>query len=373
MNGKPIYVTKPHLPPLEDFIPYLEEIWASGCLTNGGPMHQRLERELAAFLGVPFVSLFNNATNALMVALNALNVAGEVITTPYSFVATTHSLLWSGNRPVFVDIDPVTLNMDPARIEAAISEDTTAIMPVHCYGTPCDVEAIRTIAHEHGLKVIYDAAHAFAVDGQSGSVLNYGDLSVLSFHATKVFNTFEGGAIISQDAAMKRRIDSLKNFGIQNEVTVTDAGINGKMAEVNAAFGLLQLKSVREAIATRKAIAELYQVELADVPGIRYVQEGVSAKLNYGYFPILVGTEYPLSRDALYERLKASNVYSRRYFYPLLSDLPMYSHLPSASRSNLPTAAVAAERILCLPIFPTLDHASVTTIAGLIRANAERS
>ena len=241
-------------------------------------------------------------------------------------------------------------------------------MPVHCYGTPCDVDAIRTIAHEHGLRVIYDAAHAFAVEGQGGSVLNHGDLSVLSFHATKVFNTFEGGAIISQDAAMKQRIDSLKNFGIQNEVTVTDAGINGKMAEVNAAFGLLQLKTVREAIATRKAIAELYQVELADVPGIRYVQESVSAKLNYGYFPILVGTEYPLSRDALYDRLKASNVYPRRYFYPLLSDLPMYCHLPSASRSNLPTAAVAAERILCLPIFPTLDHASVTTIAGLIRA-----
>lgn len=373
MSGDPIFVTKPYLPPLEEFIPYLEDIWTSGHLTNCGPMHQRLEHELAAFLDVPFVSLFNNATNALMIALNALNVTGEVITTPYSFVATTHSLLWSGNRPVFVDIDPVTLNLDPAKIEPAISTATTAIMPVHCYGTPCDVEAIRMIAHEYGLKLIYDAAHAFAVDCHSGSVLNHGDLSVLSFHATKVFNTFEGGAIISQDVALKRRIDHLKNFGIQNEVTVTDAGINGKMAEVNAAFGLLQLKTVREAIAKRKAIAELYQAELADVPGIRYVQEGVSARLNYGYFPILVSNEYPLSRDALYEKLKLSNVYARRYFYPLLSDLPMYSHFPSASRSNLPIAAVAADRILCLPIFPALDTASVTRIAGLIRGNDESS
>lgn len=367
MSGEPIFVTKPHLPPLEEFIPYLEDIWASAWLTNCGPMHGRLEHELAAFLGVPFVSLFNNATNALMVALNALNVTGEVITTPFSFVATTHSLLWSGNKPVFVDIDPMTLNLDPARIEAAISEDTSAIMPVHCYGTPCDVEAIRTIAHEHGLKVIYDAAHAFAVDCHGGSVLNHGDVSVLSFHATKVFNTFEGGAIICQNAAMKQRIDSLKNFGIQDEVTVADAGINGKMAEVNAAFGLLQLKTVGEAIAKRKAIAELYQDELAEVPGIRYVQASVSAKLNYGYFPILVSTEYPLSRDALYEKLKASNVYSRRYFYPLLSELPMYNHLPSASRSNLPKAVDAAERVLCLPLYSTLDNAAVTRIAGLIR------
>jgi dTDP-4-amino-4,6-dideoxygalactose transaminase len=240
-------------------------------------------------------------------------------------------------------------------------------MPVHCYGTPCDVEAIRTIAHKHRLKVIYDAAHAFAVDCQCGSVLNHGDLSVLSFHATKVFNTFEGGAIICQDAAMKKRIDSLKNFGIQDEVTVTDVGINGKMAEINAAFGLLQLKTIRTAIAKRKAIAELYQHELARVPGIQYVQAGISANLNYGYFPILVRKEYPLSRDALYEKLKASNIYSRRYFYPLLSEFPMYSHLTSASRSNLPIAADAAESILCLPIYPALDNADVIRVARLIR------
>lgn len=372
MSGKPIFVTRPHLPPLEEYIPYLEEIWTNKWLTNCGPMHQRLEHELADFLDVPCVSLFNNGTNALMVALNALNLTGEVITTPYSFVATSHSLLWNGNKPRFVDIDATTLNLDPAKIEAAISEETTAILPVHCYGTPCDVEAIRTIAHKHRLKVVYDAAHAFAVDCHSGSVLNHGDLSVLSFHATKVFNTFEGGAIICQDPAMKKRIDALKNFGIQDEVTVTDAGINGKMAEMNAAFGLLQLKSLRASIAERKSIAELYQRELAGVPGIRYVQETVSAKLNYGYFPILVSNEHALSRDALYDELKASSVYPRRYFYPLLSDLPMYSHLPSAARSNLPIAADAAERILCLPIYGGLEHADVTRIAGLIRGYAER-
>jgi dTDP-4-amino-4,6-dideoxygalactose transaminase len=366
MSDKSIFVTKPHLPPLEDFIPYLQEIWASEWLTNAGPMHRRLEHELADFLGVPFVSLVNNATNALMVAFRALDVVGEVITTPYSFVATTHSLLWNGNTPVFVDIDPATLNLDPTKIESAITEDTTAILPVHCYGTPCDVTAIRTIAQAHGLKVIYDAAHAFAVEWECASVLNHGDLSVLSFHATKVFNTFEGGAIICQDAAVKKRIDSLKNFGIQNEVTVTDTGINGKMAEVNAAFGLLQLKTVRNAIARRRAIAELYQRELAAVPGIRYVQAGVPAKLNFGYFPILVSTEYSLSRDALYERLKASNIYTRRYFYPLLSDLPMYSQFTSAARSNLPVAADAAARILCLPIYPSLEDADVLRVCGLI-------
>lgn len=365
---KPIFVTKPHMPDLEEFIPYLREIWGSGWLTNCGSMHQRLELELAEFLGVPYVALFNNATIALLVALQALDVEGEVITTPYSFVATSHSLKWHGNEPVFVDIDPVTLNMDPSRIEAAITDKSAAIMPVHCYGTPCDVVAIAAIAKKHGLKVIYDAAHAFAVEcAGGGSVLNHGDLSILSFHATKVFSTFEGGAIICKDAAMKKRIDSLKNFGIQNETTVTDVGINGKMAEVNAAFGLLQLKTVRESIMKRKAIAELYNERLADVPGIRCVQADMGFSQNYGYFPIMVGPEYPLSRDVLYEKLKVEGINTRRYFYPLISDLPMYQDLPSAKRRYLVHAARAADEILCLPIYPKLEVEVVNNIAGILK------
>ena len=366
MTDKPIFVTKPNLPPLEEFIPYLREIWDSEMLTNCGPMHQRLEAELSDFLGVPFVCLFNNATNALMVALRALDITGEVITTPYSFIATSHSILWNGNQPVFVDIDPNTLNMDPSKIEAAITDKTAAIMPVHCYGTPCDVDAIEAIAKKHGLKVIYDAAHAFAVDCHCGSVLNHGDLSVLSFHATKVFNTFEGGAIICKDATMKKRIDLLKNFGIQDEVTVSDVGMNGKMSEVNAAFGLLQLKTISDSIEKRKYIAQLYKRELAGITGIRCVQSDVQAKLNYGYFPILVGDDYPLSRDALYEMLKQNGIFARRYFYPLLSDFPMYSQLPSASRKNLPVAANSADRVLCLPIYNVLSASDIVRIIGLI-------
>lgn len=370
MSDKPIFVVKPNLPPLEDFIPYLREIWDNEWLTNCGPMHQRLESELAEFLGVPFICLFNNATNALMVALKALEVAGEVITTPYSFIATSHSILWNGSQPVFIDIDPNTLNMDPSKIEAAITDKTTAIMPVHCYGTPCDVDAIDVIARKHNLKVIYDAAHAFAVDCHCGSVLNHGDLSILSFHATKVFNTFEGGAIICQNAEMKKRIDLLKNFGIQDEVTVTEVGMNGKMAEVNAAFGLLQLKTIRKSIEKRKSIAEQYQRELAGIAGIRYVQANVQAKLNYGYFPILVGDDYSLSRDALYELLKQNGIFARRYFYPLLSDFPMYSHLPSTSRANLPVAANAADRVLCLPMYASLSESDALRVSGLIRSFA---
>lgn len=368
MSDKPIFVTKPKLPPLEDFMPYLQDIWGSGILTNCGPMHQRLEIELAEFLGVPFICLFNNATNALIVALRALDVTGDVITTPFSFIATSHSILWNGNQPVFVDIDPDTLNMDPSKIEAAITDKTTAIMPVHCYGTPCDVDEIEKIATKHGLKVIYDAAHAFAVDCHCGSVLNHGDLSVLSFHATKVFNTFEGGAIICRDSAMKKRIDLLKNFGIQDEVTVSDIGMNGKMSEVNAAFGLLQLKTIRDSIEKRKSIAEIYQRELAGIIGIRCVQADVDAKLNYGYFPILVGDDYPLSRDALYEQLKQHGIFARRYFYPLLSDFAMYSQLPSASRANLPVAAYAADKVLCLPVYSSLSESDALRVSGFIRS-----
>jgi dTDP-4-amino-4,6-dideoxygalactose transaminase len=367
MPENPITVTKPHLPPLAEFIPYLEDIWASGWLTNGGQMHQRLELELAQYLGVPYVCLFNNATIALLVALQALDVKGEVITTPFSFVATSHSLKWHGNDPVFVDIDPVTLNMEPTKIEAAITDRTAAIMPVHCYGTPCDVDAIDGIAKRHGLKVIYDAAHAFGVRCHCGSVLNHGDLSILSFHATKVFNTFEGGAIICKDVAMKRRIDSLKNFGIQDEITVTDIGINGKMAEINAAFGLLQLKTIDAAITKRKAIAELYQELLAGVPGVRYVQKDIDAQLNYGYFPVLIEDGYRMSRDELYELLRSENILARRYFYPALSNLPMYSSIPSACVENLQVSNRASTSILCLPIFSELTHDEVIKISNLVK------
>ena len=299
---KPIYVTQPALPPLEEYIPYLEKIWANKILTNGGPFHQQLEKALCEYLGVKHLSLFTNATVALVTALQALRITGEVITTPYSFVATAHSLLWNGIKPVFVDIDPDTLNLDPAKIEAAITPQTTAIMPVHCYGHPCDVDAIQKIADNYNLKVVYDAAHAFGVQCHCGSVLNHGDLSVLSFHATKVFNTFEGGAIICPDAKTKLRIDQLKNFGFVDEVTVVAPGINGKMSEINAAFGMLQLQYVDDAIAKRKFIDTTYRDALSNVPGIRCLQDAGEHVANYSYFPILVDTDHPLSRDALYRR-----------------------------------------------------------------------
>ncbi len=364
---KPIYVTQPHLPPLEEFMPYLQEIWDNKILTNGGPFHRQLEQALCDYLGVEHLALFVNGTIALVTALQALRITGEVITTPYSFVATAHSLLWNGVKPVFADIDPATLNLDPARIEAAITPQTTAIMPVHCYGRPCDVEAIQTIADNYNLRVIYDAAHAFAVRDAGGSVLRHGDLSVLSFHATKVFNTFEGGAIICPDAKTKQRIDHLKNFGFVDEVTVVAPGINGKMSEINSAFGMLQLRSVDASIARRGEIDAAYRALLAGIDGIRCV-DNTGYTANHSYFPILVDHPYPLSRDALYDRLKAHGIHARRYFYPLISDFPMYRGLPSARRDHLPAAAMAAQQVLCLPIYPGLETASVTRIAGLVRA-----
>lgn len=350
----PIYVTQPYLPPLEEFIPYLQQIWDKKILTNGGPFHQQLEQALCDYLGVKHLALFTNGTIALVTALQALRITGEVITTPYSFVATAHSLLWNGNKPVFVDVDPNTLNLDPTRIEAAITPHTTAIMPVHVYGHPCDVDAIQKIADNYNLKVIYDAAHAFGVQDDSGSVLNYGDLSVLSFHATKVFNTFEGGAIICPDAKTKQRIDHLKNFGFVDEVTVVAPGINGKMSEVNAAFGLLQLKYVDGALGRRKEINDTYRQQFTDIKGIRCLGDADETIANYAYFPVLVQSAYPLSRDALYERLKTHGIHARRYFYPLISDFPMYRSMASAQRSNLPVAADASAKVLCLPIYPAL-------------------
>lgn len=372
MGGSPtvmnsnIYVTQPYLPPLEEFIPYLEKIWDSKILTNCGPMHQQFERALGEYLGVDHIALFANGTLALVTALQALRITGEVITTPYSFVATAHSLLWNGIKPVFVDIDPDTLNLDPRKIEAAITPQTTAIMPVHCYGNPCDVQAIQTIADNYNLRVIYDAAHAFGVQDAGGSVLRHGDLSVISFHATKVFNTFEGGAIVCPDAKTKSHIDHLKNFGFVDDVTVVAPGINGKMSEVNAAFGLLQLQHVDKVLARRREIGQTYRSLLKDVRGIRCVELAGQKVANYSYFPILIDPEYPLGRDALYAYLAENKIRCRRYFYPLISEFPMYRGLPSAAASNLPMASGIASRILCLPIYPNLSDAEVAAIAALV-------
>jgi dTDP-4-amino-4,6-dideoxygalactose transaminase len=373
-QAKPVYVTQPELPPLEEFLPYLQKIWDAKVLTNGGPFHRMFEAALCEHLGVKHISLFTNATIALVTALQSMRIVGEVITTPYSFVATAHSLMWNGIKPVFVDVDPVTLNMDPAKIEAAITPQTTAIMPIHCYGTPCDVEAIQRIADDYNLKVIYDAAHAFGVrrdeGGELRSVLNHGDLSVLSFHATKVFNTFEGGAIICPDAKTKQRIDHLKNFGFVNETTVVATGINGKMSEFNAALGLVQLKHVDEAIARRGAVEARYRELLAGVPGVRMLQRPAGATPNHSYFPILVGPEFAAGRDGLYQALRDEGVMARRYFYPLISDFPMYRGLPSADPARLPVARQASDQVLCLPIYPSLAHEDVERIAAIVAAAA---
>jgi len=365
----PIYVTRPYLPPLNEFIPLLEEIWSSRVLTNGGPFHERLEKELAEYLGVPYVALFCNGTLALVTALQALRVTGEVITTPYSFVATAHSLLWNGIKPVFVDVDPDTLNLDPRRIEAAITPQTTAILPVHCYGHPCDVDAIQSIADTYNLKVIYDAAHAFGVQCHCGSVLKHGDLSVLSFHATKVFNTFEGGAIVCPDARTKARIDQLKNFGHAGETNVVAPGINGKMSEVNAALGLLQLKYIDQALERRREIDLAYRSRLREIPGIHCLAGSGERRANHAYFPILVRPEYPISRDALNQRLRDAGIFPRRYFFPLISEFSMYRGLPSAQRDHLPVASAAAQQVLCLPIFPDLTEAQVEEICRVIAAS----
>lgn len=362
----PVYVTRPYLPPLEEFLPYMEEIWRERILTNGGAFHQKLEKALCEHLGVEHLALFSNGTLALITALQALRITGEVITTPYSFVATTHALHWHGNKPVFVDIDPETLNLDPAKIEAAITPQTTAIMPVHCYGNPCDTDAIRKIADNYNLKVIYDACHAFGVQDSDGSILRHGDLSCISFHATKVFNTFEGGAIVCPDAKTKTRIDHLKNFGFVDEVTVVAPGINGKMSEINAAFGLLQLAHIPTVMQQRQEIDRLYREGLRHVRGIRCVPQTASGVRNHSYFPILVEPDYPAGRDALFNFLKKFNVNSRRYFYPLISDFPMYRGLPSAHAENLKVAKNASSRVLCLPIYPGLAKKDVEKIIELI-------
>lgn len=368
--NKPIFVTQPYLPPLDEFIPYLERIWDNKWLTNNGPYHQELEETLCKYLGVKHLALFTNGTIALVTALQSLRITGEVITTPFSFVATAHSLLWNDIKPVFVDIDPRTCNLDPEKIEAAITQHTTAIMPVHVYGTPCNVERIQKIADTYGLKVIYDAAHAFAVRYQGESLLNHGDLSVLSFHATKVFNTFEGGAIVCPDAKTKQRIDYLKNFGHAGEVTVMAMGINGKMNELQAAFGMLQLRHIDKAIARRGAIDQLYRDLLAPVPGITCLDERADTTKNYSYFPIFVTPDYPVSRDDLYLNLRHHNIIARRYFYPLITEFPMYRGLPSATQESLPAAKETSLRVLCLPMYPDLTDEQVVEIVRIIAAAA---
>ena len=363
MDNKTITVTSPLLPDLDEFNKMLKEIWASKWITNNGTFHKQLERELAAYLKVPYISLFTNGTLPLITALQALRITGEVITTPYSFVATTHSLWWNGIKPVFVDIDPATGNIDPDRIEAAITPKTTAIMPVHVYGKPCDTKRIKEIADTYGLKVIYDAAHAFGVEVDGESVLNAGDLSTLSFHATKVYNTVEGGALVMHDAETKKRIDYLKNFGFANEVTVVGPGINSKMDEVRSAYGLLNLRQVDAAIEARHQVAIKYREALRPVEGITFFDDMPGVKHNYSYFPIFVDAEkYGMTRDELYFNMKEHNVLGRRYFYPLISEFSTYRGLESARPENLPNAHRMAETVICLPMHHALDSRDIERV-----------
>lgn len=363
-----ITVTKPFIPPLQEFQPYLEQIWKNGQLTNNGSFHKQLEKELAEYLGVKFISLFSNGTLALVTALQALRITGEVITTPYSFVASTHSLWWNNIKPIFVDIEPDFFNLDPEKIEAAITPQTTAILPVHVYGNPCNVQRIKEIADTYGLKVIYDACHTFGVTINNEPVLNFGDLSVMSFHATKVYNTFEGGAIVCHDENMKKRIDFLKNFGFAGETTVVAPGINAKMNEVQAAMGLLQLKHVDQNIEKRRQITMRYRELLSNIPGVRFMDDMPGVKHCYPYFPVFVDeAEYGMSRDALYEKLKTHDIYGRRYFYPLISQFPTYRGLESALPGKLPVAEKITEQVICLPLYPGLSDKTVVTITKLIK------
>ncbi|GHV15446.1 aminotransferase [Spirochaetia bacterium] len=366
--NSPILVTLPLLPPLEELIPCLEDIWNRKWITNNGNYHEKLESALCKYLRVPYISLFTNGTLPLMCALQALGVEGEVITTPYSFVATTHALWWNGITPVFVDVEEKTGNIDPDKIEAAITPRTTAIMPVHVYGNPCDTEKIAAIAHQHGLKVIYDAAHAFGVERNNDSILNAGDISTLSFHATKTYNTVEGGALICRDERTKRTIDYLKNFGFESETEVVMPGINGKIDEIRAAYGLLNLKYVEAAIERRKHIAIQYREALRDIEGIGFMNDIPGVKHNYSYFPIFVDkNEYGMGRDELYEKLKSQNIFGRRYFYPLISTFSTYRGLVSANPDNLPVATRLADSVICLPMHHELGEKDVNLIASVIK------
>jgi dTDP-4-amino-4,6-dideoxygalactose transaminase len=365
---KPIFVTQPSLPPLDEFIPYLEQIWENKQLTNNGQFHQELEKALCDYLGVKYLSLFCNGTIALITALQALRITGEVITTPYSFVASTHAIWWNNINPVFVDIEPDYLTLDPAKIEAAISPKTSAILAVHVYGNPCKVKEINKIAETYGLKVIYDACHTFGVKINDEPVLNFGDLSVMSFHATKVYNTFEGGAIICHDEAMKKRIDNLKNFGFAGETTVVAPGINAKMNEFQAAMGLIQLKTIDSVIYKRKQIVDLYREGLKDIDGIRFLDDIDHVQHCYSYFPIFIDSiKYGKTRDELYEYLKLNNINGRRYFYPLISQFPTYRGLESAHPNRLPIAEEITQAVICLPLYPNLELNEIEMIISLIK------
>ena len=366
-NKETITVTSPLLPNLEEFNVMLKEIWDSKWITNNGSFHQQLEKELAEYLGVPYISLFTNGTLPLLTALQALRITGEVITTPYSFVATTHSIWWNGCKPVFVDIDPATGNIDPVKIEAAITPKTTAIMPVHCYGKPCDTVAIQEIADKYGLKVIYDAAHAFGVKVNGESILNAGDMSTLSFHATKVYNTLEGGALVMQDEKTKKRIDYLKNFGFAGEIEVVAPGINSKVDEVRAAYGLLNLKQVDAAIEARHQVAIKYRNALRGVEGITFMDDMPGVTHNYSYFPMFVDAEkYGITRDELYFKMKADGVLGRRYFYPLISEFSTYRGLPSSAKENLPNAHRMADSVICLPMHHLLTDEDIERVIETI-------
>lgn len=368
MDNKLITVTSPLLPDLDDFTVELKKIWDSKWITNNGSYHKKLESALAEYLGVPYISLFTNGTLPLITALQALRITGEVITTPYSFVATTHALWWNGIKPVFVDIDPATGNIDPNKIEAAITPKTTAIMPVHVYGKPCDTKSIQEIADRYGLKVIYDAAHAFGVKVDGKSILNAGDLSTLSFHATKVFNTIEGGAMVMHDAKTKQRIDYLKNFGFANEITVVGPGINSKMDEVRSAYGLLNLKQVDAAIEARCQVANKYRDALCSVEGITFFDDMPNVQHNYSYFPIFIDVaKYGMTRDDLYAKMKTENVLGRRYFYPLISEFSTYKGLESAIPENLPNAHKMADSVICLPMHHMLSNNDIERTLNLIR------
>lgn len=366
-NKETITVTSPLLPDLDEFNVMLKEIWDSKWITNNGSFHQQLEKELAKYLGVPYISLFTNGTLPLLTALQALRITGEVITTPYSFVATTHSIWWNGCKPVFVDIDPTTGNIDPAKIEAAITPKTTAIMPVHCYGKPCDTVAIQEIADKYGLKVVYDAAHAFGVKVNGESILNAGDMSTLSFHATKVYNTLEGGALVVQDEKTKKRIDYLKNFGFAGEIEVVAPGINSKVDEVRAAYGLLNLKQVDAAIEARHQVAIKYRNALRGVEGITFMDDMPGVTHNYSYFPMFVDAEkYGITRDELYFKMKADGVLGRRYFYPLISEFSTYRGLPSSAKENLPNAHRMADSVICLPMHHLLTDEDIERVIETI-------
>ena len=368
MIDKPIYVTSPLLPSLEDFTFLLKEIWESKMLTNNGNFHQKLEEELAKYLKVPYLSLFTNGTLPLITALQAMRITGEVITTPFSFVATTHSLWWNGIKPVFVDIEPETCNLDQSKIEAAMTHRTTDIMPVHVYGKPCKTKEIQEIANKYGLKVRYDAAHAFGVEINGESILNFGDMATLSFHATKVYNTLEGGALVVHDEQTKKRIDYLKNFGFASETEVVAPGINSKVDEVRAAYGLLNLKQVDHAINSRRKVAIRYRDELQGVKGITFFNDIPGVRHNYSYFPIFINAEeYGMTRDELYFKMKEYNVFGRRYFYPLISTFSTYRGLDSANPDNLPVATQMSNNVICLPMHHALSENEVEYILQIIK------